>query len=309
MSVPNLLGPISTQDSFMMVSIQDNKPFILDGAPLGDGVIYFWNDGGATGIDPFSKLPIFNANGTIGELQLSDTINGGGLGFRSDNITLGNAQSPASIKWSQSQYANWQPPDVLLSMPIYTIFNATGTTGTILTEPQGNAKTILADNIIILPVTWYSNCTSDGKYDTITDPIDSIINWFCLANPGSTGCTGSYLESGWTNLPDCQDGKQYTYCPVGDICGNGNCKGPCPEIFQDCDLGNNNSYSCVINPEKWFFESDWWKSPYFIGAVIGIIVLIIAIIFIAFIVYRHGKKVTGDSTGLQEPNGYESFTI
>jgi hypothetical protein len=312
MSIPFLLGPVDTQDSFMLASIQNGNPYVLDAAPLGSGVIYYWNSGsGPTGLDAFGILPVFTANGTTDALALSDSTNGGGLGLRSDGVTLGNAPSPLALNWSQPDFATWQPPDVLLSRVQYSVLNSSGATTQILTGPTGNAPTIPADNVIILPVIWYSGCTQSGStvniQAEINQPADSIENWFCLVNSGITGCTGAALiQSGWTNLTDCVNDINYDYCPTGSTCGSDNCNGPCGAVYEDCLLGTNSNYECIINPEAAFADTAWWKSPYFIGAVIGIVVLILVIIFVIFILVRKGRPVTTPTT---EPGGYQSFSM
>ena len=286
----------------MIVSIQGGKPYILDGSPLGNGIIYYWNDGtGSSGLNPSGKLPIFTASGTLTALTLSDTTNGGGLAFRSDGVTIGNASQPVSIRLSQTQFANWPAPDILLSMAVYSLFNSAGTVSQVLTAPQSTAGTIPANNLIILPVIWYANCTSNGNFDQITEPAQSIQNWFCLVDPTISGCaSASLLSEGFTNLPDCQDGLKYDYCPVNDTCGNNNCNGPCPSMIDDCLLNNSQQFACVLDPEKAFKDTDWWKSPYFIGGVIGLIVLILVIIFAIFMFLRRGTKTPTDKDELDK---------
>jgi len=296
-----------TGSSFMIVSIQNNAPFILNGAPFQGGLLYYW-ESNLTTIELSSTLGIFTAEGTLDSLTISDTKNGGGIAFEANGTTIGNALRPATIKMSQSLFANWFPPDIFLSAVIYSMFNSNGATAGILTSPPGTGgtggTTIPANNIIILPVLWYFNCTSSGRYDVINQPINSIINWFCVVSPDIQGCNNiNITKSGWTNLSDCIVGNNYSYCPTGHLCGNNNCNGPCSVIYDDCNFSSNN-YVCVFDPTKFFADTQWWESPYFIGAVVGVFVIIIILIIVAFVVARHGRIVNKPL-----PNSYESYYI
>lgn len=292
MATTFLLGPIETGASFMITSIQGKKPYVLNGAPFNNGIIYYWEEDlgkvvSATG----AGLGLFSASGSLNSLTITDSNNGGGIGFSSDGVTLVNTILPPEIEMSQSMYANWWPPDIFLSGAVYTIKNTAGSTAKIFTSRSGTGSTISADNIIIVPVRWYFNCTSSGRYDTVTKPADSLINWFCDTDPGLTGCSEiSLARSAWTNLPDCTDGKRYEYCPPDKTCGDSNCKGPCPEIYYDCDFSNTN-FKCVFDPRKFIDDTEWWTTPYFIGLVIGIAVIIVVITLMIFAVVRGGSKV------------------
>lgn len=303
MSIPFLLGPVSTGASFMLVSIQNNQPNILNGFPFGGGIIYYWESNLSTVLGG-TTLGIFIAEGSLNSLTLTDTTNGGGIAFRSDGVTIGNAAQPAQIMLKQSTFANFFPPNILLSMPIYTISNSSGATASILTTNSGTGPTILADNIIILPVLWYFNCTSSGKFDTINTPLNSVINWFCLVNPDITGCAGiSIAKSGWTNLPDCLNGINYDYCLAGQICGTNNCNGPCSVVYDDCDF-ESGTFTCIFNPLEFFTQTQWWATPYFIGSVVGIVVLIIIVILVVIAMSREGKVASRPPRG-----GFESYYI
>lgn len=303
MSIPSILGPITNENSFMIASIQNSKPYILDGSPLGDGVIYYWNSGVTGGINSARKLPIFTADGPTDAVRLTDRTNGGGMAYRSDGVTLGNANVPIALNMSQTQFAPWFPPTIFISSVEYTVTNSQGATAGILTQPisatgpTGPAPTIPADNLIMLPATWYGN-PSDGRCDQIDTPENSIINWFCLVDSGITGCAGeTLLNNGWTTIDECVNDIQYQYCPTGEKCGTANCNGPCNAIYEDCDP-DNGMFRCVINPEKFVTEGDWWSSPYFIGAVIGLVILTIIVIIAIFLFLRRGKKVPSESSEL-----------
>ena len=295
MSIPSLLGPIDTGDSFMITSIRGGQPFVLNGAPFENGLVYYWESNLDT-IVASTTLGVFRAQGTIDALTIMDTINSGGIAFRSNGTTIGNATVPATLKMQQPNFANWFPPDIFLSSVPYTILNSSGVTANVLTAVPGTGgtgPTIPANNIIILPVLWYFNCTSSGAYDVYNQPLATLVNWFCVVTPNNPGCTGIVLtDSGWTNLPDCMVGNSYTYCPVGDQCGTDNCKGPCSVIYDDCKFSAGSNYVCVFDPEKYIADERWWTSPYFIGGVVGLIVIAIILIILVFAVARHGRNVS-----------------
>lgn len=308
---PQLLGPVDTGSSFMIVSIQNNQPYILNGAPYNNGTIYYWESNLSTILDG-SELGIFSAEtfgntglpGNSFNITMSDTVNGGSVEFRSDGVTIGNGSGASHLIFEQNFYSNWWPPDVFLSTVSYTIFNTSGETAGILTTPSGASTTIPANNIIILPVLWYFNCTSNGSYGVINTPLNSVSNWFCLVNPSISVCSQiDIAPSGWTNLSDCTIGNNYIYCPTGELCGNGSCKGPCSVVYHDCNY-KSGTYVCEFNAGNFFSETKWWTSPIFIGAIIALIVIIIILIIVTIAVMRHGQKVSKEPSG-----GYESYYI
>jgi len=288
MSIPFLLGPVPTGASFMLASIQNGVPFILNGSSTKGGIIYYW-ESKLSIISNVSSLGIFTAQGSLNSLVISDTVNGGGIAFRSDGVTIGNAEQPANIQMSQPLYATWSPPDILLSMGVYTISNSSGATAGILTANLPISPTIPANNIIILPVFWYFNCTSSGQYSFINEPLESIINWFCNVSPGIGGCSNENITgSGWTNLADCTIGNGYTYCPINQTCGSSNCNGPCVSSFEDCNYSSGD-YVCQFNSSGFLSNLKWWTTPIFIGGVIAGLVIIIIIIILIYIVARRGR--------------------
>lgn len=283
MSLPQIIGPVQTGESFLITSIQNGDPFVLNTIGVtGQDIRYYW-DSNINEIVTANKVGIFTANGTIDSLTISDSINRGGIGF--DDTTIVNKSTPAQIKLEQTLFADWFPPDIFLSAVSYTMYTPNGATATIFTGVTGT-ETIPADNLVILPVVWYFNCTNDGTYDIINAPLNSLINWVCLASSGITGCNNIEIApGGWTNLDDCNDGVNYTYCPTNTTCGNNNCKGPCPSIDHDCTLSNNN-YVCEFDIRKFFSDTDWWESPYFIGAVVAGVLIIVVIIVLIYVLGR-----------------------
>lgn len=270
-TIPQLIGPIESGSSFMIVSLQNNIPFILNTISTQETISYYWESDVQNTLSSFG---IFAANGTIDSLTIKDTTNGGDIAFTKNTIT--NSTIPSNLKMSQPLFANWFPPDIFLSGVIYTLSNpSTGVTGQIF-NTKGLNTTIPANNLIILPVLWYFNCTSSGEYDIINQPDNSVINWFCLT--GITGCSDIEIApSGWTNLPDCTVGNKFQYCSSNQLCGNNNCNGPCSVIYDDCNFSSNN-YVCVFDPDKFINNTQWWESPYFIGFIVFLVIIIIIII-------------------------------
>ncbi len=273
-SIPELIGPIETGASFMIVSIQNNVPFILNSIAIQNGISYYWESNVQNTLSSFG---IFTSQGSLDSLTIKDTINGGGIAFTNNIVT--NSLIPSNLTMSQPLFANWFPPDIFLSSVIYTMYN-NGVTGQIY-ETKELKTTIPANNLIILPVLWYFNCTSSGAYDVINQPDNSVINWFCLV--GATGCSNiDIAPSGWTNLSDCTIGNKYQYCSTNNLCGSNSCNGPCSVIYDDCTFSSN-TYTCVFDPNKFVNDTEWWESPYFIGLIIVIIIIIILIT--VFIIY------------------------
>lgn len=285
MSIPQLIGPISTASSFMFASIQNGQPFILNTTQVTGGILYYW-DSDLVDVASNQSMAIFTAKGTLDSLTIFDSNNQGGIAFRSDGITIGNAVVPATIKMFQPSFTNWFPPDIFLSAVEYTLFNQSGVTATVLTAipgTGGTGPTIPANNIIILPINWYFNCTSSGQYDQVNEPTESLVNWFCTVNEAITGCTGiGIVPSGWTELSDCTIGNRFMYCATGTICGNNNCNGPCSTIEDDCSFSSG-QYTCTFDINKFVNDTQWWESPYFIGVVIGSVFIVIVIIILIFV--------------------------
>lgn len=290
MSTPDLLGPIQTGSSFMIVSIQNNIPYILNGATSNKEIIYYW-ESDLEVITKGTKLGIFTAQFSDADIIINDNINNGGIEFMSDGVTIGNGPQPSKLVFKQEDYANWWPPNVFLSKVEYSIFNYSNQIGQIKTSPGSSGSApIEANNIMILPVWWYYGCTSSGSYEYINDPIDSVINWFCLVNPSMSTCSSKkIIPSGWTNFGDCSVGNYYSYCLTGFFCGDSSCKGPCPKEYYDCDY-NSGGYTCKFDANKYITESDWWKSPIFIVSIVGLIILVLLFIGIAIFLVVKSKK-------------------
>jgi len=311
-SIPQLLGPIDIGSSFMVVSIQNNLPNILNGASYNNGIIYYW-ESNLSIILTGTKLPIFTASSNPSKTELpgdtvnvilKDTTNNNNVEFRSDGTTLGNGSQPSTLYFQQNTYSNWWTPDIFLSSVEYTISNSSGQTAGILTTPSGTGTTIPADNIIILPIIWYFNCSNNGTYNFINTPLNTLTNWVCLVDPTQSICSDKkIINSGWTNISDCMTGNNYNYCLENNLCGTNFCKGPCSVIYDDCNYKSSN-YTCQFNPAKYLTDTKWWSTPLFIGSVIAIIIIIIVIIIVTIAVMRHGEKVSHNT-----PSDYKSYYI
>ena len=278
----DLIGPINISAGVMFVSIQNKIPFVLNGfQDSNNNIIYYWDSSFDSISISAPNLPVFTTSGNINDLLFSDTVNGGGIRFFSNEKTIGNSPLPLALKIKQNSFASWFPPVLFLAGVEYTILTPSGGTADIFTTTSSTGPTIPADNIMMLPINWYANCTSSGSYDQINTPSGSLENWFCNLKSFST-CPSSLLKGGWTNLTDCEAGVDYQYCPVGDICGNNTCKGPCTEIYYDCKYDQGN-FVCVFDPLNFFTETQWYTSPYFIITSVGIFVLIIIFVIIIII--------------------------
>ena len=291
--VPSILGPVTANDSFLIVSLNSGNPEILNGATHDSGIIYYWESSLST-VAQSAKLPVFVYSGESDAIKISDQNNKGGISFRSNGVTIGNADEPVEIQLDQSSYATWNPPNNLLSAVTYTLKNSNGTTGQVFTKPDVNSDTRAATNIIILPTVWYLNCTADGMYSSTTIS-SSILSWFCAVNSNISECKDQELAtSGWTVVDDCIIGDKYRYCLPDSHCGDQNCKGPCPSDADDCTYRKSDkSYFCKFDPARFFNDTKWYDSPLFFGTIAGLLVLAILVFLIGRSI---GRKVVKQKT-------------
>lgn len=288
----NVLGGIKAGDAFLMVSMLTNNstpiPAVLNAAANGNGFIYYWETDMAIALSS-TLLPVFSATTSVSNdgkqtnFLLKDTINGGGMGYRSDGITLGNALQPSPITIANPTFALWSDPFVFLANVPYSITNA-GRSALIFLGNTPTYPTFPANNIIILPTTIYGNCPQCA---TISDPHVAVANWWCLQDPQGPLCGSvTTLNPSWTSLSDASDKLDYKYCTTGNLCGTGACRGPCTATYDDCNPSGS-TFACVINPERYITTVKWYESPYFIAAMIFILVMIILVIIVAIVVVRH----------------------
>lgn len=296
-------GGIKAGDSFLLVTILANgsttTPAILNAAPNGNGFIYYWETNIALLLTS-TIMPVFSATTTVitsgtsqtTALLIMDTINSGGMGYRQDGVTLGNAVSPSPITISNPTFAPWGDPYVLLANIPYSITNSTGASARIFLGNTTSSQTIAATNITILPVTIYGNCPQCAS---VTDPHGAAANWYCLTNPQGVVCGSvNTLNPTWTLLSDASAKLIYSYCPTGQVCGSSSCRGPCPQSYDDCDPSGN-TFTCVINPERYLTTVKWYQSPYFIAAVIFVLIMIVLVIIVVIVVVRRVGSSVGQS--------------
>lgn len=286
-----LLGPIPTGSSFMLVSIVNGVPSFLNSGVTAGVASYFW-DSNLQDVANTGGLPVFTASGSGNQIVLADQFTTGYLVLGGTNNIVGNSLQSGTMTINQNRFASLFPPNIFLSGAPYTIRNSTasttGTTGiaNIYTKFGGTA-TVPAVNLIILPVLWYFFNPQTQVVDKTQNQVDSLLNWICRvsSNPICTENQSSLIPSGvtsFTNYNDALTNFVYSYCPLSDTCGTSNCFGPCSAAWYDCD-NSNSQLSCVFNPENYFFDAEWWFSPYFIGAVVTIIVIVILITVILLV--------------------------
>lgn len=277
MSQPFLLGPINQGISFMVVSIQNGQPYVLNQTPTD----YYWeNDLSMVLPSP----PVFAANGSLSNLTIADPSGTSGLGFKADGVTITPTDTPASLQMSQAAFATWAPPALFLSMAVYTLSTLSGTTGQI--ETAGLTGTVPSTNLILLPLIWYypgASGTTDCVNTSLNTPGDSLVTWFCNVNPQSYGtCPVPLVSEGWTQLSDCTAGIQYTYCPVNQTCGESNCNGPCPTTATTCTLATG-TFSCQGTTEL-------WTEPWFLVLIIGLGLIAVILFIVAIVLANKGSS-------------------
>lgn len=281
-NLPFLIGPIKTGDPFL-ISTFNNKtsPFqlqILCVVAKDQQVVYQWQFADDILTQGITGVGVFTVSGTTESMTFTDTANGGGLAM--DGSTLINSFRLDSFKMVQTSYQPWNPPDVLLSRVYYSLLTSDGSTIVI----PGDDFPTNTNNILCLAITWYVNL---GGCVAINNPVDTMLEWECVASPGNQSCNGVQISpGGWTDPDDCQSQAVYTYCLKGTNCGNTKCKGPCTN-HQLCKYNSNNQdFVCGFNP------SEWWRSQAFIYGMIGVgvFILLLVIGFIAFIVYERRKE-------------------
>ena len=296
-------GGIKAGDSFLLVTTLTNAgtttPAILNAAANGNGFIYYWETNIAIVLSS-TIMPVFTATTTVittgtnqpPALLIVDTINGGGVGYRQDGVTLGNALQASPIIISNPTFAPWSDPYVLLANIPYSITTSTGASARIFLGNTVSSSTFPANNITILPVTIYGNCPQCAS---ITDPHGAAANWYCLNNPQGVVCGDvTTLNPTWTSLSDATSKLTYSYCPTGQLCGNAGCRGPCVQNYDDCNPSGS-TFTCVINTERYLTTVKWYESPYFIAAVIFILVMIVLVIIVVIVVIRRVGSSVGQS--------------
>ena len=278
-----VLGPIDSGASFMFVTLINDVPNVLKFSSFNGLNIYYWESALTTFA---SNVSVFMAHGNPNNVTIMSTNPPGYIGI-SGGVNLVNSSSPLHLNVSQSAFANWNSPTLFLSDIEYSIKTLGGTGTMIYTDSQGG-NPIPANNIFVLPILFYTVCTS-STHEGFTSAPASLNNWLCNQTWSQTHSDyASYcqqfpiLPPGWDNLSDCRTGKIYTYCPTGSNCGTDNCKGPCP---NSAVCAFTDTYTCKQEP-----ITGWWKSHYFIAIIIGFTILFILFILLLFVANRKRKK-------------------
>ncbi len=287
MALPSILGSIDMESSFIITGMLGTTPGLLFSYMDGTTLKYYWETNTQIIRDQQNGIVVISASGTPESIILKDTKNNRFLGFNSSNQLVPIIASSQPLKISQTTYATWN--NNLFSAVTYSLYTSTLSTTTISIQRGRTGSTFVpGTNLVLTPVTWYFGCTQT-TYNIINGPLPTAINWICLAAPSTTGCSGlQYAPNGWTNLPDCNVGVQYSYCPVASpVCGStGNCNGVCEGIEYDCSYVGKN-FTCVFNWEKFFKYTQWWTNPYVIALVIGLLFVILVIIGILFAIAKN----------------------
>ena len=275
-------GPIVAGASFLIVSVQNSVPYVLARQMLSP--LYAWFDLPLffSATVPGLILPVFSVNGTREQAVISDA-SGGGIGILGSlpPQSVQNVSPPGTVSLTQSIFAEGN--NFLLAGIPYTLKNLTGAVPIIGFAGIIHPIPAPANNLLLLPVTWYANCKLDGTFNSISTPAASLLNWSCLQTPGLSICNNiDILTQGWTNLPDCINGQTYSYCLSGQTCGINNCNGPCAQSNTSCTFQSPN-FTCNFDPNN-TPNTPIYQNPYFIAAVIGGVVLLIILIIVAIVV-------------------------
>lgn len=293
--VPFLIGPVDISSSFMMVTAIDNIPYVLVSAFIEQfGETVYGLENNLTTLfnsdNTNENLAIFSVSGDLNAIKFNDLIIGGGMSTDSKGQLINVQNNPETFVISQTQFANWNPPNIFLTMTDYTITKTNGNSVVI-----GSNKNLIFN---ILPLIWYFRCPDNSATCCNLNTAGTILsNWFCIYDSTKDWCQNSddpsqsfpVTSNGWTNIADCTNGNFYTYCPPQQYCGNNNCNGPCQKQTNNCNF-KSSQYVCQVDLNKTASNLKWWESPIFIGSIIGLGILIIFFIVLIFIVARHGKK-------------------
>jgi len=305
MATKFLMGPmlaantnVGGANSFMLVSLLGGIPQFLNSSGTGP-FNYFWDTNVQAGIN-LSNLPVFLASGTTDNLVLSDNFNGGFLTLAGSNNLVVNTKNKKSVALTQTLYAPFWPPDIFLSGAVYVLSGAAGNTGIANIYTSSTlTTTALATNLYLLPINWFfPDPNIKGQIDKTSSPQESLFNWLCKVQSSNQACVNANYPNlnefapanSWTTYQEAVDNFPYNYCLAAQTCGTNNCNGPCSAIYYDCVFDSSNQkYGCVFNPENYFFDAQWWFSPYFIGAMIALLVIIILITLVLFFLAKKVK--------------------
>lgn len=295
-----VIGSIQTQQGFLWTAFSDGKKLILDSIKNKQGEInYFWNPNYLNDTKVLSSIPIFSVRSgkTDGQnnalkiisVYFDDLLNSGGIGFLSSSSIIINQKNSAEISpVSVPSLTTWFLPTILLSNASYEFQTTSNIKISIYKD--STLKDVVQYPVILLPITWYGNCNGD-KYDVVNTKEGTVLNWTCnVSDPPSICDQILILPNGFTILDDCQIGVIYQYCNQPNLCGSGNCNGPCSQFYYDCKTSSKTlPYQCFFDSEKFFLDTKWYESYYFIIGVAAVALIILILIFILIIIYFRQK--------------------
>lgn len=301
-----VIGPINSGTAFMLVRIGKGTsgatgpvPMFLNVKDQGDaGLVYYWE----RAIEKLSdEMPIFAASGGDNNFALSDRTNSGGLGVLNDGtqLILKNSGTPLILRYLQSTYAEWFPPTQFLANVPYSIYSTKDLKNPVViynSDAIHSDDVAPATDVMMLPTVIFS--ISGGNLESLVSPADTMREWFCMAQhlqvcTLGNGNTGPTFLNAYTLRNDADRNYLYSYCPVNNTCGAGNCNGPCGVIYDDCVASTANVFGCIFDSNKYFSESSWWKSMWFI-ITISVIFAVIVIMLIAGLVWGIKAKKQND---------------
>jgi hypothetical protein len=247
---------------------------ILNTLP-GPPVNYYWE----TNFDQALSPAIFRINQQSNLVTFVDTINDGGLALNNLTLTFGATSSPLLLNLNQN-INSWSASTVAyngITVNISGSSNAITGSSPYSFYLDTTLKTLTpATNIFIVSITGFAGCTSTS-YDLINQPAQAIINWYCFYNPNDEQCQAvNTVSPVWTNLSDCNSNWSFAYCLNTDKCGTNGCKGPCSQVYFDCDFPG----TCTFNSQEFIATEE--QNPWAIGIAVGIIAAIIVLIFLVF---------------------------
>lgn len=163
-------------------------------------------------------------------------------------------------------------------------------------------STINANNVLLIPSTWYYTCTSN-TYNDIQGSSYSLYYWYCMSLEtgvigiqaevnGFTGLSGytgicdnlATPPYGFASVADCNIGYNFSYCDYNVKCGQNsenNCYGYCDNVYDICDYIGNNKYECKFN----FIDYTVDKAPLLKNKIVYVFLIILIVIIIIAIIY------------------------
>jgi hypothetical protein len=130
----------------------------------------------------------------------------------------------------------------------------------------------------VLPTKTYFNGTVGGNTGCHASGQTDSISTATVRNIEATWAATGIGPPSYTSVADCQVNVRYNYCTNGDLCGTGNCRGPCSSTDDNksCQYNTStNSYSC----RKVKSNTPFYLRPWFI-----IIMVLFGILFFGLII-------------------------